>query len=713
MIHPTIRLLFAVSVLLFIYDSSPAQDTLSNSLQQKLENLAENSGNEETDYSALTEHLEHYRKHPVNLNNTSSTRLSELGLLNNIQIENLLRHIDKNGKLISLYELQSIEGFDLQTIEQLFPYITLTETTGSAHASLNNILHEANHELLARFQQILEKQKGFSAIDSAGICRNPNSRYIGSPQKIYARYRFTYGNSLSAGITAEKDPGELFFRNNTKYSYPYYDSLLRGKQQNGFDFYSAHLFIKNIRFIRAFAIGDYQVGFGQGLTACTGLAYGKNTDAMAVMRNENGLRAYTSADENRFLRGCAITVGRDRLQASGFCSRKKMDANAIFSDSTGELITVSSLQETGLHATPGGIAGRDVLTQTILGGNISYRERKYTLGLTAMHTDFNVPVHNTAETYNQFNFQGDRLYNIGADYSVLLRNFNFFGETSVSSGSGKYPEGIAYLHGCNISLDPKLSLAVLHRNFQRSFQNLNANPFAENSGPSNEQGLYIGVHAKPVHSLSIHAYHDRFTFPWLRYRVNAPSHGNECMIQVNYMPSKKLDTYISIRQKDKSMNTSSAGSIDFAEHYTQLNYRWHISYRIFPSLKLSNRVECITVKQGTEKKGFLVYQDAAFRKKGSKITLTLRYALFDTPDFSSRIYTYENDMPGSYSIPSYYHKGNRVYLMMSWNITGSLELWLRWSQTYYSNQNVISAGSLNEIQGHSKNEVKAQVRLRL
>ena len=164
-----------------------SQDTLPASLQQNLENLAESSQNEEDDYTSLTETLEYCRKNPINLNNTGTAQLKELGLLDNIQIENLLQHIDRNGKLISVYELQSIEGFDRLTIEKILPFIKVADVTDEAHASLREILKHGNHEITLRGQQVLEQQAGSTPIDSAGINTNPNARYVGSPLKIYSR----------------------------------------------------------------------------------------------------------------------------------------------------------------------------------------------------------------------------------------------------------------------------------------------------------------------------------------------------------------------------------------------------------------------------------------------------------------------------------------------------------------------------------------------
>ena len=121
MINQKIKQLFAIGLLLITYGRLTAQDTLSNSIQQKLENLSENLQNEETDYTSLIENLEYYKTHPVNLNNTNKIQLLELGLLDEIQIQNLLDHIDKNGKLLSIYELQSIHDFDIPTIEKILP----------------------------------------------------------------------------------------------------------------------------------------------------------------------------------------------------------------------------------------------------------------------------------------------------------------------------------------------------------------------------------------------------------------------------------------------------------------------------------------------------------------------------------------------------------------------------------------------------------------
>ena len=693
---------------LFTYGQDTTK-TNDSEIQQKLENIAENSTDEEADYTTLVEVLIYSRENPINLNKTTKEELQSLQLLNDIQINNLLTHIEKNGKLITIYELQGISGFDLQTIQKILPYVKVTDNFTSAHFSPKEMFKNGQHTILFRYGRTLEEQTGFSAIDSSSLYKSINSRYIGSPDKLYARYRFTYGTNISWGITAEKDQGELFFKNKQKFNYNWYEKSLKGNQKTGFDFYSAHFYLKNVKFIKALAIGDYQATFGQGLTIWSGQAFGKSPDIMSVKKSARGISPYTSVDENRFMRGAATTVGFKKIEATAFYSRKHVDANISDTTDTGEAAKISSLQETGFHSTSSEIADKHAILQTIIGGNVSYKGKKFNVGISALNYQLNVDYKRALSYYNKFEFSSSKNFNVGADYNFIVRNFNFFGEASMSINGGK-----AFVNGVLISLDPRLSFTILHRYYQRNFQNLLSNGFAENSTAINEKGLYIGLAAKPTTTTSITAYYDRFEFPWLKYQVNAPSYGNDYMAQFNYTPSKKVDMYIRVRTRDKQKNTTTVDVIDYLVPVKQSNYRFNISYTITKSIKLKNRIELIDYKLDNNKteKGYLVYQDIVYSKMGKPFSFTFRYALFQTDSYNARIYAYENDVPGSYSIPSYYDRGSRFYIMLDYNLTRRIELWFRYSQTYYDNKTVISPGSLTEIKGNTKSEIKAQVKFK-
>ena len=82
-----------------------------------------------------------------------------------------------------------------------------------------------------RATQVLEKSRGY-LLDSS----KAKNFYPGSPQKILVRYKYIFKNLLQYGVTAEKDAGEQFFK---------------GGQKTGFDFYSAHFFVRNLGIIKS------------------------------------------------------------------------------------------------------------------------------------------------------------------------------------------------------------------------------------------------------------------------------------------------------------------------------------------------------------------------------------------------------------------------------------------------------------------------------
>ncbi|MDG1741419.1 MAG: hypothetical protein P8H43_02475, partial [Crocinitomicaceae bacterium] len=56
-------------------------------------------------------------------------------------------------------------------------------------------------------------------------------------------------------------------------------------------------------------------------------------------------------------------------------------------------------------------------------------------------------------------------------------------------------------------------------------------------------------------------------------------------------------------------------------------------------------------------------QDILYRPKSSPINLALRYALFDTESYNSRIYSFENNALYVFSVPANYYQGSRAYVL--------------------------------------------------
>lgn len=660
-------------------------------VEQRIEWLAENLGDEQPDLTVLFDRLMHYVNHPLNLNTASKADLAELTLLNGIQIDELLSHINRTGKLISIYELQCLPSWDLITIDNILPFIYVTDKFNQPHLTFSQMMKSATNELYLRWGKVLEDQKGYIADPVTG-----ETKYLGTNDRIYARYRFKSGNNISIGFTGEKDPGEQFFR---------------GTQKNGFDFYSGHFYLRDIGIIKHAVVGDYLAAFGQGLTMGMGVAFGKSANSLNIKRQVFKIKPYTSVAENTFLRGGAATLKFGNVDVTVFGSSKKNDANIINATDTttaqDDGIVVSSFQTSGLHTTPNEVADKNAIRENIMGANITYAKRTYEIGGTFYHVNYNGMLNKELQPYNQFDFTGKSNSVGGLHYAWLIKNFHFFGETSMSAN-----KAMGTVNGVMVGLDPKLGLVLLQRYYQKDFQNLYANAIAEGSRPVNENGLYYGLEFKPSTKWNVNAYADMFKSEWLRFGVDAPSKGNEYLAQLTYKPNRQTEIYVRYRQRNKEYNTDvEKVPIEYTVNVNQRNYRFNLNHKVNKNISLHSRYEQVVINRedGETNVGFLAFQDIAYKPVLSNFSFNLRYAIFNTQDYDSRIYAFESDILYYYSIPAYYYKGSRIYFNVRYQYKKWLDVWFKIGQWMYDNRTVIGSGN-DEIKGNTKTDFRLQVR---
>ena len=664
-------------------------------IQQRVEFISEQLENEEIDLTDVTEVLIFRIDHPLNLNSAKWEDLQELFLLSDLQINDLLVHRDAYGKFISIYELQSLKFWDLNTISLVLPFVKVDDKLDQLHVSLKEALDQGKFEMFLRYQRVPEQKNAYEDVPDS-VIQNSNSYYYGNPDRYYTRLRFKYRTNLSIGITAEKDPGEQFFR---------------GAQKNGFDFYSAHAFYKGGKYIRSVALGDYQVQVGQGLNLWSGYAFGKTADATNVKRSANTLRPYTSVDETRFLRGAAVDLGVGNFALTLFGSSKGVDGSIVTDSLLDEIEFASSINLTGFHRTNSEIARKDGLQENIGGANLRYTKRSLQLGIAGIYQGYDQPFIRDTLPYNQYDFRGKSTVGLSADYSWVFRNFNFFGEASYATHSNSW----ANLHGVLFSLDSRVAMSMIYRNYQRGYHTFYNAGFAEASRTQNEKGLYTGLKVNFTRAFTVNAYVDIFKFPWLRYQVDAPSDGHELMIQPSYKPSRSFEVYFRFREQVRPRNSRDGdGTITTIEDVQQRNYRLNLSYKVMEGVQLKSRVEYVTInrKSNTPEAGFVVSQDVIYKPKSLPISFALRYALFDTDSYDSRIYTYENNALYVFSSPAYYYQGSRAYVLVRYKFLRRFDLWARYGTSIFANRNTIGTGP-EGINGSSRSDITLQLRVKL
>lgn len=653
-----------------------AAQELPSATEQQLENL----GEESPDDDALLQQLAFLQKHPVDLNTATANDLQQLRFLTPLQISNLLRYRRAFGKLINLYELQAVPGFDPATIRKILPYVIVSAATSVAETFASR-LSGGDRYLLLRLTRVLEQAKGYSS--------GTGSRYLGDRNRLLLAGRYQYKNLLYYGFVADKDAGEQFFR---------------GAQRAGFDFYSVHFFARNLGNLRALAVGDYTVNLGQGLTQWQGLAFGKGVDVLAIKRQSPTLLPYRSPGEFSFSRGVAATLGLGNWEATLFASYKKISGNLV-GDSIDRF---SSFNTAGYHRTAAEVADRYKLADLSAGGNLVFKKDLWRIGVNAVGHSFSRPMKKQNVSYNRFAFEGSRLFLTSVDYSFTFRNAHFFGEAAVDQAMHR-----AVLSGALLSLSPAVDASLLYRNLSPAYPSLFGNAFTENTLPANEQGFYTGILLRPALGWQIAAYADVYRFPFLKYRISTPGRGVDYLTQITYRPGKQVEIYLRYRTEakpqDKSANPNPMATTALEQ---KQNLRFHFTAQLDQQWSVKGRTEMIWFDADKERQeGFLMFLEAAVRPQQS-LNGSLRLQYFETDGFDSRLYAYESDMLYSFSIPAFSGKGFRWYLNANWKPTKNLEVWFRLAQTTYPGRTEIGSG-LDELQGHRRTEGKLQLLYRL
>lgn len=678
------RIFFLLLALSFsAYAQEPKDPPINPPIEQQLENLTESGDDVETEDDQYLQDMQQFLKDPIDINTAGESELRQLRVLNQLQIQSLLSYRNLFGQFINMYELQAVPGLSIAQIQKIRAYLTVSPAE-TMLASFSRRFGHGDHSILARVTQVLEQSKGFRLDTSA------SSYYPGSPQKLFIRYKYVYKNLLQYGFTAEKDAGEQFFK---------------GHQTSGFDFYSAHFFLRNLGNIKSLTIGDFTLNLGQGLVQWMGLAFKKSSDVINIKRQADVLRQYNSAGEIYFHRGAGITVQKDHIEATVFGSYRNLDANFI-PDTLNNEDYVSSLQTSGFHRTKNEVADKNIQRQLSFGGNLAYNKSNLHLGVNSIWYNFKLPIVKSTEPYNRYALGGDKWGNYSIDYSYTYRNMHFFGEAAGDKNFNK-----AFVNGLMISTDARVDMSLLYRNISSGYQSLYTNAFTESTFPNNERGLYSGISITPVDILRFDAYMDLYSFPWLRYRVDAPTSGNDYLVQVTYKPNKQVEIYSRYRSERKAINYN-PDELPSNPVVLQPRQSWRtqFNYKATTTLTFRSRVELLWFdKRGNAaESGFLTFADLLFKPLLQPFSGNIRLQYFETGGYNSRMYAYENDVLYSFSIPVFYDKGYRYYINLNYDVSKKLAIWFRIAQTFYPDKNVIGSG-LDEILGHHKTEVKMQV----
>jgi hypothetical protein len=627
----------------FVFSSAFPQQT-NSLLQEIMESAQENNlDNEQTepDIEPLAEELEYLQDNPINLNTAAASDLEKIWFLTDFQVQSLLDYRKSMGHIRSVYELQYVYGYSLQTVEQMKPFIVIAETIKVD--SVKTAFRKISNEFLLR----------------AEYKNLTDDSYRGNPIQLFARLKGNDDNKIAYCMLAEKDAGEEFFN---------------GSNSQGFDFYSGFVQLKTKSEVKNIYLGDYRIRAGQGLLLWNGYGATSFSANTSYAKRGQGISGNTSKNEYNFLRGIASELKYKKFGLIVFASEKQIDGNQEYSD---DRLGIISINTSGYHRTSTEILRKNNTSEKVFGSTLSYKSEHVLLGFNWVNTNYEYPFLPSENPYQVFNFTGRNNTGLSADYKLLFQKIQFYGEAARSNKS------IATVNGINFLMSAKFTGTIFYRNYAPGYFSPYSNSICRNSSSANEQGLFIGFNWRTPWFMTINAYSDVFTFPWLSYYSDKPLNGNENFILLEYSATKDFELEIRYRynQRDKNQSSENISSVP-TRNFVKQNLRLQLRYNANTNLVFTSRVEyCQSGFSGSKiNTGYLAFTDFDYRPY-KETSLSFRYTFYSIGDYESRIYAYEDDLLYSFAVPSFSGNGQKAYIMLRQKISETFTFWLRYDFT--------------------------------
>lgn len=368
-------------------------------------------------------------------------------------------------------------------------------------------------------------------------------------------------------------------------------------------------------------IGDFNARFGQGLALWNGLSLAGLARPDGMMKRPSFVSASSSFTGNYAFRGFASEALFGKLRVS----------------------FLTSLADDGI----------------LPGANISWLFRNGQAGIT-----------HYADIRNEDASVHIPDMKTSLDFAFVIKGKNIFSETAYDWASAS----LAALAGSVLPAGENAEIAFMMRYYPSMYNPSHSAALRSATKCSNEYGFSLsgGFRSGPFIKIT-----GQEGFGSERKRMN----GNLCLDAAYFPVSKSSDTSSSVQLKGQAdfdilLNGSLSLKIRFSERFRT----WGLPHRTELRLDMtwnsgtySATLRTDAVK--SDRVGFLSYLEAGL--KGKKISACFRQGCFFIDEWDDRIYAYERDIPGSFSVPAYYGRGIWTALTGSWRFIKRGRIYMR------------------------------------
>jgi len=250
---------------------------------------------------------------PPDLNAATFEELLGIPGMTLFAANSILEYRRSSGSFSSAEQLREVQGIDGEMVAAIEPFVKVSDSL-----------------LADRMRLVLSWQQA-----------EPYSEEVTRwPYRTGAKFTFQEPAGISLGMAAEKDPGE-------EQVWDHAAMCLKAPLPKG----RGELFL-----------GDYLVGFGNGLVINTARSFGLGRNPEANLRfGPQGLKPYSGWDENVALRGVGMSLHARPIHLSVWASRRWRDA---YLDSLGNVL---SFDLSGLHRASSEKSRENACQEDVLG----------------------------------------------------------------------------------------------------------------------------------------------------------------------------------------------------------------------------------------------------------------------------------------------------------------------------------------------------------
>jgi hypothetical protein len=543
---------------------------------------------------------------------------------------------------------------------------------------------------LLRTGRRIERARGYTGAT--------NVPYLGSPYRSVVRLR-AWNNHLDTGLTTDKRPGEPL----------QWDP---DAQQYGADHLIGYVQLRNRGRIRQLVVGSYQAAFGHGLALWTGARFASAYGApRSLLRQGSGVRPYRGTNPHTYFRGVAVTTRlTPQVDATAFVSHRNRDATLDTLQYSGEVVA-RSLRSTSLRRTTTERQYRRVLPTTHAGGYVQWQSPQLRVGVLGMYARFGHPLVPALRPDTRHSMVGrwTTHWSLSAHYGITER-VALMGEGALTG-----PEGRSAVLGMQAGVGRGATLAIRGYAAHQRYDPLDLGGL-EGSGIAGSRGAETRV------SLTVHPHWTlygalRQTYTRIpQFRTTRPESATRATASVHYDPHARLHLRLQgqWRTNDQRVSTTHPYGPTVPVHASRIQHkmRAHVRYAVTPTLRIDTRTAWTRVQlsDGAET-GSLLWVEADYAPV-PRLSTNMRWTLFGTDSFESRLFAYEPDVLYGFSVPALFEHGQRAHVLAGLDLTSALHLEAKYSVVAYTNRNVVGQGR-DQIDSHRIRNWRVQLRLAL